>query len=602
MKDSLNGSPKGDDDATAYTGNAIVTGSNGKVYKNKFMSVCTFILVMELCERLAYYTLQTNLSIFIQKHLNTSPAKASMITGLFNALVYVTPLIGAYVADVILGRYKTIMVFSSLYIVGLYLVGVASYPHIESAALFYIALFGLICVGAGGIKSNVVTMGADQFNPVTELRQMESFFNWFYWMINVGSLIATMFLANFALNGGVGISAFYAFSASFFLSAIFFTVALFVFFLGRNRYYKAPADGSALVKFIQISLFASRTNMNGMALIVGFLLLLVGIILNVVLTLIGEGDAHQVLSYINGALIFIGIVLNIGFGRNVDWIEASRSANGGRWSDEEVDGAWEVLRLFPYLGFQISFWTVYNNMGGPWNNQGCQMDCRVFSSTSQYNPGSWSFWDTVSIVLLVPVFDKVIYPVWGKAFGTPTPLQKIGTGYLISILCMVLSGIVEIARRNASVIPDLYSVCGAADENRPVNDLSLWAQMPQYFLLGVGEILASITAYDLFYNQVPQNMKSVCQGLNLLTTALGGTVNLVIQNIFVKETPQNLNEGHQEYLYFTMAAFGAISLAVFVVVSRSFVYKQIEDPEAGEDGYRKSSYQRSIEARSSIIG
>jgi len=68
MKDSLNGSPKGDDDATAYTGNAIVTGSNGKVYKNKFMSVCTFILVMELCERLAYYTLQTNLSIFIQKH------------------------------------------------------------------------------------------------------------------------------------------------------------------------------------------------------------------------------------------------------------------------------------------------------------------------------------------------------------------------------------------------------------------------------------------------------------------------------------------------------------------------------------------------------
>jgi len=253
-------------------------------------------------------------------------------------------------------------------------------------------------------------------------------------------------------------------------------------------------------------------------------------------------------------------------------------------------------------GFQISFWTVYNNMGGPWNNQGCQMDCRVFSSTSQYNPGSWSFWDTVSIVLLVPVFDKVIYPVWGKAFGTPTPLQKIGAGYLISILCMVLSGIVEIARRNASIIPDLYSVCGATDENRPVNDLSLWAQMPQYFLLGVGEILASITAYDLFYNQVPQNMKSVCQGLNLLTTALGGTVNLVIQNIFVKETPQNLNEGHQEYLYFTMAAFGAISLAVFVVVSRSFVYKQIEDPEAGEDGYRKSSYQRSIEARSSIIG
>jgi peptide/histidine transporter 3/4 len=598
MAGSPQETPKGE---YADGSHAVMIGANGVVYKNKFLSVCSFILIMELCERLAYYTMQTNLSIFIQKHLGTSPAKASMITGLFNALVYVTPLLGAYIADVKLGRYMTIMSFSMVYIVGLYGISIASWPTIESGALFYISLFGLICIGAGGIKSNVVTMGADQFNPLTELRQMESFFNWFYWMINVGSLIATLWLANFALNGGLGISSYYSFSASFFLAAILFTIALAAFWLGRNRYYKAPADGSAMAKFVKIVFFAAKTSTHGKVLLFGFFLLLLGIIINVILTLLGEGDAHQVLSYVNGALIFVGVILNIGFGRNVDWVEAARAANGGRWADDEVDGAWEVLRLFPYLGFQISFWTVYNNMGGPWNNQGCQMDCRVWSS-EQYNPGSWSFWDTISIVLLVPVFDKVIYPAWGKVQGkTPTALQKIGVGYLIAIICMVISGIVEIFRRDADVIPGLYSICGADGENRPVNDLSLWWQMPQYFLLGIGEILASITAYDLFYNQVPQNMKSVCQGLNLLTTALGGTVNLVIQNIFVKETPQNLNEGHQEYLYFTMAAYGAISLALFIVVSRSFVYKEAAEGDS-ENEYRKSSYQRSIEARSSIIG
>jgi len=601
MKNSINNeTPKGEYNNQS---NDVMVGTNGVVYKNKFLSVCSFILFMELCERLAYYTMQTNLSIFIQKHLDTSPAKASMITGLFNALVYVTPLVGAYVADVKLGRYVTIMAFSFIYIVGLYGVSIASWPSIESGALFYISLFGLICLGAGGIKSNVVTMGADQFNPLTELRQMESFFNWFYWMINVGSLIATMWLANFALNGGMGISKTYSFSASFFLAAILFTIALAAFWLGRNRYYKAPADGSAMAKFLKIVFFAAKTSNQGKTLVFGFSLLLVGLIINVILTLLGEGDAHKILSYINGVLIFLGVILNIGFGRNVDWIQGARAANGGHWSDEEVDGAWEVLRLFPYLGFQISFWTVYNNMGGPWNNQGCQMDCRVWSSDSQYNPGSWSFWDTISIVLLVPVFDKVIYPFWGKLQGrSPTALQKIGVGYFVAIICMVLSGIVEILRRNAPVLEDVYSICGAEGENRPVNDLSLWWQMPQYFLLGIGEILASITAYDLFYNQVPQNMKSVCQGLNLLTTALGGTVNLVIQNIFVNETPQNLNEGHQEYLYFTIAAFGAICLALFIVVSRSFVYKDVVSAEGDNDGYRKSSYQRSIEARSSIVG
>jgi len=573
------------------------------VYKNKFMSVCSFILIMEFCERLAYYTFQTNLSIFIQKHLGSSAAKASIITGLFGSLVYVTPLIGAYMADAVWGRYKTIMLFSALYIVGLYVVAIASWPTILSSTLFYFALFVLICIGAGGIKSNVVTMGADQFDPVTEMKQMNSFFNWFYWMINVGSLIATMLLANFALKGGMGISSTYSFAASFFIAAGAFTIALIIFVLGRNRYYKAPADQSAFATFMSIVFFASKSSASGKALITGFALLLIGILVNIVLVFI-DGTIHDILSYVNGAIIFIGIVLNIVFGRNVDWIEASRPANGGRWTDAEVDGAWELLRLFPYLGFQVSFWVVYNNMGGPWTNQGCQMDTRVFGGNSQYNPGSWSFWDTLSIIILIPVFDKIIYPLVGKMQGRegPTALQKIGAGYAVTIVCMIISGIVEIARRNSALLPinEIWSICSAEDEKRPMNSLSMWWQAPQYILLGVGEILASITAYDLFYNQVPDNMKSACQGLNLLTTALGGTVTTVLQNIMVSFTPTNLNDGHQEYLYFVMAAIGVVSLVFFIITSRSFVYKDITAD--GDEDARKSNYQRSVEARSSIIG
>lgn len=600
MSASMTDSPKG-----AYEGSE----PSRPQYKNKFLSVCSFILVMEFCERLAFYTFQTNLAIFIQKNLGISTAKSSIITGLFGTFVYVTPLIGAYMADAVWGRYKTIMYFSALYIIGLYLIAISSLPSILSSVVFFIALFLFICVGAGGIKSNVVTMGADQYDPLTEKKQMESFFNWFYWMINVGSLIATMVIANFALNGGLGISSRDSFAASFFFAAIMFTIALAVFMAGKRRYYLAPADSSAFATFMSIVVFAAKTSAAGKSLLSGFVLLLLGIVINILLVFL-NGAIHDVISYVNGVVIFIGIVLCIAFGRNVDWIEAARPANGGRWTEAEVDGAWELLRLFPYLGFQISFWVVYNCMGGPWALQGCQMDTFVFSSSSQYNPGSWSFWDTVSIIVLIPVFDRVIYPFFGKIQGrsSPTALQKMGAGYAIVIVCMVISGIVEILRRNSGPLYKdgqmVQSICADQDGGevtRPLNKLSLWWQAPQYALLGIGEILASITAYDLFYNEVPDNMKSACQGLNLLTTALGSTVNTVLQNIFITYCPDDLNKGHQEYLYFAAAALGVLTLVFFMIVSRGFVYKTYSQGD-DDDEFRKSSYQRSIEARSSIIG
>lgn len=58
-------------------------------------------------------------------------------------------------------------------------------------ALMYGALY-TIAVGTGGIKPNVSSFGADQFDDTDreERKQKQSFFNWFYFSINVGSLIA----------------------------------------------------------------------------------------------------------------------------------------------------------------------------------------------------------------------------------------------------------------------------------------------------------------------------------------------------------------------------------------------------------------------------
>ena len=72
--------------------------------------------------------------------MNYSNADADVQYSAWMGVCYVTPLLGGYIADTYLGRYYTILVFISIY------------------------LLGLVSLGTGGIKPNVSTLGADQFD------------------------------------------------------------------------------------------------------------------------------------------------------------------------------------------------------------------------------------------------------------------------------------------------------------------------------------------------------------------------------------------------------------------------------------------------------
>lgn len=169
-----------------------------------FWGVCAYILLTELCERLAYYGLTGSLTIFLNDRLGFDASSATEINALFGSVVYVTPVLGAFVADAYWGRYKTILFFCSWYTIGMVLCTVGGFPHLPSgfrAALFLFGLFSGVAVGAGGIKSNVVVLGADQFDLPQQKAEQDAFFNWFYWAINLGAAFALGFLPIVASKG-----------------------------------------------------------------------------------------------------------------------------------------------------------------------------------------------------------------------------------------------------------------------------------------------------------------------------------------------------------------------------------------------------------------
>merc|ERR1719444_573854 len=121
-------------------------------------------------------------------------------------LAYVTPVFGGYIADNILGRYKTILYFTVCYVIGVALMAAGALPSLMNNsvgyALYIIGSFCFTAIGTGAIKPNVATFGAEQYDTSDpeEAKQQKAFFSYFYMIINVGSIFSKIWTVNLATN------------------------------------------------------------------------------------------------------------------------------------------------------------------------------------------------------------------------------------------------------------------------------------------------------------------------------------------------------------------------------------------------------------------
>jgi proton-dependent oligopeptide transporter, POT family len=109
-----------------------------------------FVAVVELCERFSYYGITGPFQNYIQRARNDPAGPGALglgqqgatgLTNFFSFWCYVTPIIGAIVADNYLGKYNTILIFALIYMVGLLILFLTALPiAIENGA----ALGGLI--------------------------------------------------------------------------------------------------------------------------------------------------------------------------------------------------------------------------------------------------------------------------------------------------------------------------------------------------------------------------------------------------------------------------------------------------------------------------
>lgn len=140
----------------------------------------------EFAERCCFYGMRAILLLYMIERLGFSEQDASRNMSLFVAACYFLPLVGGYIADNYLGKYRTIVFFSLPYILGQLIIGM------ENRWIMLIAL-GLLAMGSGVIKPNISTlMGLtyDQQRP-GQLKLRSDAFALFYGSINIGAAISS---------------------------------------------------------------------------------------------------------------------------------------------------------------------------------------------------------------------------------------------------------------------------------------------------------------------------------------------------------------------------------------------------------------------------
>ena len=131
------------------------------------------------------------LIFYLTKHWLYADDKASVIYGAYTALVYITPVIGGYLADRYLGQRKAVLFGGILLAVGHFLMGVEGDGGQGDAALniFWLAL-AFIIVGSGFLKANISVI-VGQLSPRTDLRR-DPAYTIFYMGINLGGALGAL--------------------------------------------------------------------------------------------------------------------------------------------------------------------------------------------------------------------------------------------------------------------------------------------------------------------------------------------------------------------------------------------------------------------------
>ncbi|KAE8688569.1 Protein NRT1/ PTR FAMILY 1.2 [Hibiscus syriacus] len=531
-----------------------------------------FIIANESFEKVAGYGLIPNMILYLIRYYHMGVAKGTNILFFWQAATNFTPILGAFVADTYLGRFLTIGFGSISSLLGMILLWLTAMvpqskpppcdimtqscrsPTAGQKTLLFSSLV-LISIGAGGVRPCSLAFGADQLdrrdNPKNE-RVLERFFGWYYASAAISVLIA--------LTGIVYIQDHFGYGVGFGVPAILMLISVLVFFLASPLYIKQMASKSLVTGFVQVFVVAYKNRNLSFPLP------------NSIGCYHHKRDSNIVeptdnLRFLNKACII----------KNREQDVAPDGWASNPWSLSTVDQVEELKALIKVLplwstGIIMSINLSQNTFPVL---QASSMD-RHLTKKFQIPAGSYGMFNIISLALWVILYDRAILPLISKIKGKPVRIGvklRMGIGLFLTCIAMVVSAIVENARRREAIRD------GFQNNPQAVLKMSAMWLVPQFCLNGLAEAFTAIGQTEFFYSELPKSMSSIAAALFGLGLAVANLLASVVVSIIDDITSKgskdswvssNINKGRIDNYYWVLATLSFINLFYYLLCAWAY--------------------------------
>ncbi|XP_009369361.2 protein NRT1/ PTR FAMILY 2.9 [Pyrus x bretschneideri] len=567
--------------------------------------VMPFVIGNETFEKLGAIGTLANLLVYLTSVFNMKRITAATLVTIFNGTTNFATLLGAFASDTYFGRYKTLGFSSIASFMGLLLIDFTAVfknlhpPHCKpeeqgtckgptaGQMAFLLTGFGMLIVGAAGIRPCNLAFGADQFDQKTESgkRGVNSFFNWYMFTYTFAQMIALTLIVYIQSNVSWGLG--------FGIPAILMLISCVLFFMGSKMYVKVKACGSPMNSVAQVVVVSiAKRHLKLKEPERPWLSMFV---------YMPPDSINSNLPYTNQfRCLDKAAILTPDDKINPD---GSAADPWKLCSMQQVEEVKCLLRVLPIWGAALIYHIAIVQQNTYVVFQALQSNRRLGKTSFQIPAASYSIFLMLGMTIWIPIYDRLLVPflqrLTGKEGGI-TLLQRIGIGIFLSVITMLVSAFVEEHRRTIALTKPIPGIRTRGD----ISSMSGFWLVPQLTLAGLAEAFAAIGQIEFYYKQFPENMRSIAgslffcgmAGSSYLSSALIAIVHRTTEGAKTGNwLPEDLNKGRLDYYYYLIAALGVINLGYFLLCSKWYTYKGGGDNNALEvEVVQKSHDQHEI--------
>lgn len=432
---------------------------------------CYFIVPNEFGERFAFYGVKPLFARYLTSSVGLNAVSATIWTSNFTAMAYFFPLGGAALSDSFLGKYVTIVSLSVIYAIGLIFLAVFSVPGLVGYSNV---------VGENGSGPFVpfwtwlfpvilISIGTGGIKPCVSahggdqyLPHQKKGLDFFFSIFYVAINCGALISGYLTpyLKNGVSCFGHECYFISYIVCAAVFVVAMILFAIGKPFYRIVPPRG----EFLPYKAL--------------------------------KGSLYAAFAYITAT--------KEERASKRTWLDFAEPLVGEEFVVEIQLFGNIILMILPTL----FFWMCYDQGSNEWQ----------FQYDMMYSTGipaeAFGQLNTIFVIIMVPLASMVYRWLERKQIRV-TILQRMGSGFFLLTLSYVISGILQV------IVIRNYDPVNDPDCLKCVNG---WWQVPQWFILSLGETFFSPEGLKLVYTNSGKQLRAQSASLWLVMSALGDLV------------------------------------------------------------------------------